>query len=116
MFEAMAPENAIIMVLLVLGVIPLVLFIVRYFFFSPWRAEPEGRTMMYQKIALLAVLLLALAARALGPEYWGREVITILVYTVIVYFFWRTLFELLSVQRQYPFSRIRLWREKRKRK
>lgn len=107
MFRVTGLEDGLILSFLVLAIIPIVLFIVHYFLFSPWRATTEGKTMMGQKVAILSVLTLAFLARTFGRDYWGREALTLVVYGALVYFFWKTFLELRRVQKQYPFSRFK---------
>lgn len=96
-----------IVALVVAGILPLAYFIYRYWRYSPYKLNAIGKTLMRQKWALVSVLVLVLAARLLG-DYWGREVITILLYGFLVAMFWRTLFELLSVQKKHPgFDRLK---------
>jgi len=87
--------------LLLVGITPLLHFIYRYHRYSPWRSTPIGRTLMYQKLAMAGILLLALFARLFG-DYTLRPYLTLIVYGALVFFFWRTDVQLLHTQRDFP--------------
>lgn len=63
-----------------------------------WRSTPIGITLMYQKIAMLSLILLAAASMILG-DYLGREFIRVIVYGAVVSLFWRVLFTLRRIQK-----------------
>lgn len=65
-----------------------------------WRSTPIGTTLMYQKIAMLLLILLVAASMFLG-DYPGREFIRAAVYVAIVSLFWRVLFTLRRIQKQH---------------
>jgi hypothetical protein len=64
-----------------------------------WRSTPIGVTLMYQKIAMLTLILLVAASMFLG-DYPGRDFIRVIVYVAVVSLFWRVLFTLRRIQKQ----------------
>jgi hypothetical protein len=89
-------------ILIVAALIPLVRFVYRFHRYSPWRREAIGRTLMYQKLGMIAILTLALMARVFG-EYWLRPWITLAVFIWLVVQFWRTYLELVKTQEAFPY-------------
>lgn len=82
------------------AIVPLTAFIYRYMRYSNWRATNIGRTMLYQKFAFLAVILLSLSAYILDPHNLGRVLAGTIIYTALVGLFWRTYVNLLIVQKR----------------
>ncbi|MCM6761385.1 hypothetical protein NB037_03050 [Rathayibacter sp. ZW T2_19] len=95
-------ESNILIVLLVAGIIPIAWFIYRYMRYSPWWETAIGRTVLGQKFAMLALLSLSLLLRVLGPEYEYRALLNAAVLSLLIWFFWKTLIELLRVQKASP--------------
>lgn len=90
-----------ILIIVGLAIIPLGHFVYRYHRFSPWRATREGKNMMGQKIAMLAVFLIIFVARLFG-DWPGRTFVTVLVYLVLLFFFYNTDRQLIRVQKSHP--------------
>jgi hypothetical protein len=86
-------------VLLLLAITPLVLFAYCYARYSPWRDTLQGKTLMAQKIAMVAVLLASLCAVMFG-DYPGREIVSIVLFAVLVALFWVMFFALRMAQKE----------------
>lgn len=65
-----------------------------------WRSTPIGKVLMYQKIAMLSLILLVAASMFFG-EYPGRHIIRVIVYGATIFLFWRVLFTLRRIQKKY---------------
>lgn len=87
---------------IVSALVPLGLFVYRYLRYSNWKATDIGRTLLYQKFAFIAVILLALSAYILPPHNLYRILAGTIVYVSLVGLFWRTLVNLLIVQKRHP--------------
>src|SRR5690606_19587258 len=80
--------------LLIAAAIPLVGFIFCYGFFSPWWKTLQGRLLFTQKIAMLALIVFWL----LDPEFPGRDIVRLILITVLVLLFWAMFLALVWVQ------------------
>lgn len=87
--------------------IPNLIFTVRYFLFSPWERTREGQTLLYQKTAISALLVVLALSVFLGPDYPGRPFIRLGAFSAITFFFWVELVQLWRVQREYRYSRFK---------
>lgn len=84
-------------VLLVLMVIPLGGFAYRYARYSPWQSTIQGRTLLTQKIATLALVVFFISA-AVFPDYPGRELVKDALLFVLTVLFWVMFVSLLWIQ------------------
>lgn len=101
--------GSILIAILVAAAIPLAHFIYRYARYSPWRSTAIGRTLMYQKIAMLSFVLLSLMARVF-PHYFGRTALSLIVFSALVLLFWKTDIELIQTQHQYErYDALKAW-------
>lgn len=109
----MTPIEILTLVLVVAAILPLADFIYRYHRYSPYKLNTIGKTLMQQKWALLSVFVLILAARLFG-EYFGKDVLTLVLFAFLVSMFYRTNLELRHVQRAHKgFDRYRGSSEKK---
>lgn len=97
--------NEIADYLLVSVLIPNVIFAFRYYFRSPFEKYPEGRNLLYQKIAVSSLILIITLSVLFGPDWFLRPWVRLLVFGAIVFFYWRELYQLIQVQKHYPFRR-----------
>lgn len=96
--------------LLVLAAIPLAWFMYRYARHSPWRSTLQGRALMAQKGATLALVLLILARHVFGQQPWITWALAVLA-MVLVVMFWVMLIGLLKAQNaRFPSLRGRGYR------
>lgn len=84
------------------GLIPLVIFVVMYFFRSPYDDNEIGIALMFQKLGFIALLGIIVLSLFLGP-YPGREWVRVVFYSIIVIGFWVDLVNLRRYQRRYQF-------------
>lgn len=84
-------------ILMSLAIIPLALFIQAYGQHSPWRSTLQGRVLMAQKVAMLAVLTHGVVS-VVWPHYPGREIVSIVLFAVLIVLFWAMYFALRSAQ------------------
>lgn len=80
----------LIMLVAILGALT---FTLSYGTFFAWRKTPAGRSLLYFVCALDAWAIQSFVARV-NPDYWGREYLRILVYTLIAITVWRMVFSL----------------------
>ena len=85
-----------IQLLLVLGLIPLATFIIRYAIPGAWLETYQGRTLMAQKIAWF-FLLLHFLVESIFP-YPGHDLVELFIIGACVILFWATLAGLLLAQ------------------
>lgn len=80
--------------------LPLGLFIYYYVFSgrSPWRSTELGKALAYQKASFTAVILLILAS-IFFPDYMGRGIVRIVVYTAVGISLWIDFGNLIRYQR-----------------
>lgn len=84
--------------ILLSALIPLIYFEYRYARFSPWRLTPLGRNVMYQKVVMTALLLFIILS-LFSPHFAFRDEIRLVLYSSLVYMFWRDVFQLVKDQR-----------------
>lgn len=80
------------------ALLPLSLFVYYYARYSPWRATPIGRTMMYKNLSFIAVFSVIALGLFLGDAYPGRDTLRFIVYTTVVIMFWVNFITLRRVQ------------------
>lgn len=102
-------------IILTTSIIPLAIFAYRYWSHSPWRISPMGRALLKQKIVLFLIVLSPFFALFFGDSIIYRVAI-LLLYTAIVVLFWNDVFQLLQIQKHYPYDRRRRPRMTRPRK
>jgi hypothetical protein len=90
-------------IILMTSILPLALFIIRYVTHSPFYLTREGVNVLMTKIAMLAILAIGLAGLLL-PDYFGRPLVRIMLYSSLVVFFWVDFVQLITIQRKYPYS------------
>lgn len=77
-----------------------IVFAISYGLFFAWRKTPAGRSLMYFVLSLIALFCLNAIGRWTGGDYWGRDVIRIVVYSTLVFTMWRLVFVLWSSWRR----------------
>lgn len=82
--------------LLLLAVIPLILFIYRYTRFSPWSKYLQGRLLLSQKVAWVALCIHLIVRRLWDYPYSG--VVEYVVVVILVVLFWWMFFALIEAQ------------------
>lgn len=80
--------------LLVAAAVPLVGFIVCYGLFSPWWKTLQGKLLLTQKVAMLALVLFW----AIDPHFPGREIVRLVLISILVLLFWGMFLALIWVQ------------------
>lgn len=80
--------------LLIAAAIPLVGFIICYGFFSPWWKTLQGKLLLTQKFAMLALIVFWL----LDPEFPGRDIVRLALISTLVLLFWAMFLSLVWVQ------------------
>lgn len=98
--------NNIANVVLVSLVIPNLIFAVRYFLYSPYERTREGRNLLLQKVALSSLIFVLALSVVFGSEYPGRPFVRLVVFSAITFFFWVELWQLVQVQRKFPYRRF----------
>jgi hypothetical protein len=91
-------------VIVVSFLIPLLIFVVRYARYSPWRDTALGRNVLYQKSAISLVVLILLLG-LFYPTFALRSEIRLVAYLVVAYSFWFDVVTLIKIQHQYPLGR-----------
>lgn len=84
--------------LLILAVIPLIMFIYRYTRFSPWSKYLQGRLLLAQKIAWVALVVHLIAKRLW--EYPGSTTVEYGIVLTLVVLFWWMFFALVEAQQE----------------
>lgn len=88
---------------ILLGALPaLALFVGFYYFKSPWKKLLVGRSLMYFAMALLGITVTVLLSLFLGPEYFLREWVRIILYSAVSFTSWRLFFTLRTIQNNPP--------------
>lgn len=94
-------ENVVLLIANIIVIVAWVgcaLFVVTYAFGSPWRSTLAGRTIMYSKMAMLALLTYALTARWIEPADEVNYAIALATYAGIAAVQWRLYATLRYVQ------------------
>lgn len=90
-------------VLLGFAALPLALFVYYYNRYSPlWRKTLQGRTLMAQKIAMLAVLVNTIVSIAF--DYPAEHAVGLVLFTLLAVLFW-TMFVALRLAQRPPNKR-----------
>jgi len=82
--------------MLALATIPLAGFIYRYARHSPWWATWQGRILMTQKIAMLALVLFYLTNSLF--DYPGEHIVKLALIAILVVLFWAMFIALIDAQ------------------
>lgn len=98
----MTLASTFIFVALIALAIPQILFIVRYGFFSPWRATWQGITLLAQTITLTLIVVFFIFDTLVIGEWAGRDAILISYLVLLALEAWAALWGLLHVQLQDP--------------
>lgn len=64
-------------------------FTFSYGLFFRWRRTQPGRSLMYMFMAFDLLILLNMLGRWFGPDYWGRDVLRPVIYSLLVFAIWR---------------------------
>lgn len=88
------------------GIIPVLIFLVRYITHSPFEQFPEGIAIFLQKLAILALFGIIIVGYH-TPDLWFRPYLRLAVYSAVIALFWADVVNLLRVQREFPWSRPR---------
>lgn len=84
-------------VLLVLGMAPpATLFPIIYGLSGPWWRLPIGRALMMKSVGLALLVDISLLYNWFGDDYWGREVVRLVVFSLIFCGLWMQFGALLS--------------------
>jgi hypothetical protein len=87
-------------VVLLTAIPALALFVVFYYFKSPWRTLLVGRSLMYFAVSLLAIIGVVAASVWLGQDYPGREWVRFISYSLVSVTTWRLFFTLRHIQKE----------------
>jgi hypothetical protein len=101
----MTPQDTIYLVgdIVLLTAIPaLALFVVFYYFGSPWRRLLVGRSLMYFATSLLAICVTVTLSLWLGSDYFLREWVRLVGYALVSATTWRLFFTLRHIQNNPP--------------
>jgi hypothetical protein len=82
--------------------IPQILFIVRYGFFSPWRATWQGITLLAQTITLTAIVIFFIFDTLVVGDWYGRDALLIAYLILLALEAWAALWGLVHVQLKNP--------------
>jgi hypothetical protein len=85
------------------AILPLGLFIYRYWRYSDWRRDILGVSLMTQKITMTLLMLFIIIS--LGVEiflgHWeGREWVRLLFFGIVIATFWNDYIQLIRIQRE----------------
>jgi len=98
----MTPIAHAIIVLLVAQVVPQLLFVIRYGWFSPWRATWQGITLMAQTATLGALVTFFIYDTIVVGEWPGRSALLLGFLGLLAVESWAALWGLIHVQRSTP--------------
>lgn len=86
-----------------LSAIPaLALFVLYYYFGSPWKTFLVGRSLMYFAVSLLVIIAIVTLSVWLGTDYFGREWLRLAGYLLVSWTTWRLFFTLRHIQKKGP--------------
>lgn len=109
----MTPEavNNVADYVLLSALIPLTLFVIRYFLFSPYHITSEGKNLMGIRLSQIVLVFAVLLSLFLGADYPFREWVRLLTFSGLAYFFWVDVYQLIRVQERHKWTRW-LWLKK----
>lgn len=82
----------------------LALFVIYYYFGSPWKTLLVGRSLMYFAISLLVIIGVVTASVWLGSDYFAREWVRLISYGLVSWTTWRLFITLRHIQKKGPVS------------
>ena len=74
--------------LLILAIIPAIGFPIVYALTARWYGTQLGRSLMWMGVSIAAILSLALATSFLGPDFPGRQVVRLIVFSLVASSMW----------------------------
>lgn len=101
----MTPHDIVFLLgdIALLSAIPaLSLFVVYYYFGSPWKTLMVGRSLMYFAVSLLAIIGIITLSAWLGADYFLREWVRLLGFVAVSVTTWRLFLTLRHIQKKGP--------------
>ncbi|WNN95020.1 hypothetical protein SEA_MAGRITTE_43 [Microbacterium phage Magritte] len=87
-------------IVLLTAIPALALFVVFYYYKSPWKTLLVGRSLMYFAVSLLAIIAVVALSVWLGTDYFLREWVRLISYLLVSITTWRLFFTLRHIQKQ----------------